>query len=150
MHVPFRLPRAHRGKDFQIGVIQEIGSFLQYLNFSGRFHPAHLRHQGGAIHQPGPWDEALHLLPACGTDVGLLQANGVGVQAHLSQQRCHPLIGRLGVIIIHLDTLEPGVTPGQWCRIVIQDHHWLPWRGQSRSTSRGESGKSRCRARVPG
>src|SRR5262245_36044202 len=76
MDVTLGLPCHDCGKDFQIGLVQEVSCLLQAADLPGWFDPTDLGHHVRTIDHPDPGEQSADLLPACGAEVGLLEADG--------------------------------------------------------------------------
>ena len=87
--------------------------------------PAHPVHQLGAVHHPRPGQQPADLLPPVRADVALLEPDGLLGQPQLPQHLGGPLVGRLRVVVHHLDAIQPRVPAGQRRGVGVQHHHRL-------------------------
>src|SRR6266446_7996245 len=126
VHGAFRFAHAHAGKDFEIGVVQQVCGVLEQVDFARSLDPAHARHHRRTINQGGGRQQGVEFFPACSAHVRFFDPDHFPLPPEVLEDDRQTLIGRLGVVIIDFHAPYPRVASGQRGSVVINDQHGFP------------------------
>jgi hypothetical protein len=101
---PFRIAWTNRRKDLEVGIIQEIRTFLKEDDLPRCLDPPHLVHHLGTVYHLDAREKTLNFLPVCSAHEVLLETHPLSVEFSVLDHLAKATVWRfiIGVINFHV------------------------------------------------